>query len=436
MNADHALITQFDGSATSSGSMDMQTLSGTPSGGFAFTMSGVDPNYAPIAFGGVFTIPSAATDEVDANDDGTLTTGAALTGSLGAPDSFGRGTVTSSLEYGGTPISFIYYVVGAEVIRIIDVDADDSAVGSAYGQGTTTGAFTNASLLASVFAVSGDPFGDEYGVAGQITPDATPSPATFSGVAEDVELDTAFTSGLASPVAGTYTLAANGYGSLTISGFGGGNVGAMQVYATDPTLDINDPNNANGNPDVGGALLLEFDNGGPLAGGVGVAIPQTDPAPGDFNGNYTAGWQDFNDFITGANACVDCEFDMVANGTMTAGGALSLTEGLVSDPFETLGLGATTFTGATFTGTPTPDGSNAGRLTMLSTDPAPGGPLGATINGVSGVFDTIIYQASASQLFWLEYDDNSVFVGPIEVQGSLTGVPAVARPAKTQAKQK
>ena len=354
-----------------------------------------------------------------------------MTVSLGTADSFGRGAVTSS-----TGISINYYVVGPEALRIIDVDTTDSAVGSAFGQGTTTGAFTNASLLTSVLAVSANPIGDEYGVAGQITPNATPSPATFSGVAEDVELDTAFTSGLASPVAGTYSILANGYGSLTISGFGGGNVGAMQVYATDPTLDLNDPNNASGNPDVGGALLLEFDDGGPLAGGIGVAIPQTDTASADFNGNYAAGWQDFNDFITGANACVDCEFDMAANGTMTAGGALSLTEGLVSDPFETLGLGTTTFTGATFTGTPTPDGSNAGRLTMLSTDPAPGGALGATIGGASGAFDAIIYQASASQLFWLEYDDNSVFVGPIEVQGSLTGVPAVARPAKTQAKQK
>ena len=127
---------------------------------------------------------------------------------------------------------------------------------------------------------------------------------------------------------------------------------------------------------------------------------------------------------------------MVANGTMTAGGALSLTEGLVSDPFETLRAGGYNLHRSHIHRNPDPRRQNAGRLTMLSTDPAPGGPLGATINGVSGVFDTIIYQASASQLFWLEYDDNSVFVGPIEVQGSLTGVPAVARPAKTQAKQK
>ena len=191
-----------------------------------------------------------------------------------------------------------------------------------------------------------------------------------------------------------------------------------------------DPNNTAGG---GGVLLLDTDDA--LAGGTGVAIPQTDTTATDFNGNYAAGWQDFNDLVP-AGACFGCEFDMVANGTMTSGGALSLTEGMVSDPFETLNAGGQ-FGSATFTGTPTPDPSNAGRLTMLSTDAAPGGSLTASI-GTSPFtsFDAVIYQASASQLFWLEFDYDSVFLGPIEVQGSLTGLPTVARPAKIQIKQK
>jgi len=62
--------------------------------------------------------------------------------------------------------------------------------------------------------------------------------------------------------------------------------------------------------------------------------------------------------------------------------------------------------------------------------------LTSTIGSASPSFDVIMYQASASTLFWIEYDENSVFFGPIEAQGSLTGIPAVARPAKTQAKHK
>jgi hypothetical protein len=416
VNANHALISQFDGSTTSSGSLDLQTLSGTPAGGFAFTMSGVDPSYDPFAIGGVFTIGGAATDVIDLNDDGTVTAGTPLTVSLGTADSFGRGVVTTNLG-----ISINYYVVGPEAVRLIDVDTTDSAVGSAFGQGSTTGAFSNASLANSVFGVSGDPFGVEYTVAGQIAP----SSPNYSGVAEDVELDTEFVSGLASTISGSYAIAANGYGNMTIGGFGGGNVHALQVYAVDPALNLNDPNNTS--TDVGGALLLEFESGGPLAGGIGVAIPQTDTTSTDFSGNYAAGWQNFNNF---ENGCADCEFDMVAQGTMASGGALSLT-GEVSDPFQTLGIGATTATGATFTSTPLPDPDNAGRFTMFGAN-----DLAATIGAGSGGFDVIVYQASATTLFWFEYDDNAVFLGPIESQGSLTGIPAVARAVKAQAKRK
>ena len=141
-----------------------------------------------------------------------------------------------------------------------------------------------------------------------------------------------FTSGLASTISGSYAIAANGYGNITVAGFGGGNVHNMQLYATDPTLNLNDPNNTQ--TDVGGALLLDVDAA--LAGGLGVAVAQTDTTSTDFSGNYAAGWQNFNDFI----ACTDCEFDMVANGTMTSGGAFSLPEAEVSDPFQTLAAGA------------------------------------------------------------------------------------------------
>jgi hypothetical protein len=430
VNADHALITQYDGTATSSGSLDLQTLSATPSGGFAFTMNGVDTSYAPIAFGGVFTLPAAATDEVDANDDGTITAAAALTGTvLSAPDAYGRGTVTTSLEYGTTPILFNYYVVGAETIRIIDVDATDAAVGSAYGQGSSTGAFANSTLVNSIFGVLGDPWGMEYATAGQIVTDSTPTPATYTGIAEDAEMET-FLSAPASEIGGTYTINANGYGSMTVGGFGGGDVAALQVYATDPTLDLMDPNNVGGNPDVGGALVLDFDAN--LAGGIGTVVTQTDTTSTDFNGTYAAGWQNYNDLVA-ASACYGCEFDMVAQGTMASGGALSLTA-QISDPSQTLDAGGTTGPG-TFTGTPTPDTTNLGRLTMLSTDAAPGGPLTASI-GTSPItsFDVVMYQASASQLYWLEFDYDSVFLGYLEVQGSLSSVPAVKRAAKVQAK--
>ena len=47
INASHALITQFDGSATSSGSLDLQTATSGAGGNFAFTLSGLDTTGIP-----------------------------------------------------------------------------------------------------------------------------------------------------------------------------------------------------------------------------------------------------------------------------------------------------------------------------------------------------------------------------------------------------
>ena len=121
---------------------------------------------------------------------------------------------------------------------------------------------------------------------------------------------------------------------------------------------------------------------------------------------------------------------------MTAG-ALSLT-GLVGDPFQTLFAGTGLYTGSTFTSTPLADTTNPGRFSMLSTNTT-ANPLAATIDGLTGSFDVVLYQTSAGQLYWLNYDPTftTVFVGPVEQQGSLANLPAARKSAaKTQTKQK
>jgi hypothetical protein len=423
VNTSHALVVQFDGSATSSGSMDLQTLPSTISGGFAFSTSGVDSGYNPTATAGVFTVTGTAVAGVtDQNDSGVVTLNQAFTGTLSAADTFGRGTLTIS----GSSGLINYYIVGPEAIRVINVDATDASVGSAFGQGA--GAFTNASLGASVFALANNPFSGQNGEVGQFTTSSTSSnPADFAGVGEGNELANGVATTLASAITGTYTIASNGYGSLTVGNAGLGDAATEGIYMTDPALNLNDPNNPTGG---GGALVLSLDAS--LAGTTGVLIPQSDTVAADFTGNYAVGIQEFNSFT----ACTLCEFDAVAQGTVTAG-VLSLT-GDVGDPFLTLGAGGTTglYTGATFTSTPLADTTNAGRYSMLSTNTAPNA-LAATIGGASGTFDVVMYQASGTQLFWLEFDNGAVWLGPLEQQGSLAGLPAVKQPApKTQSKKK
>jgi hypothetical protein len=402
VNTNHALIVQFDGSATSSGSMDLQTLPSTLSGGYAFTLSGVDTSYSSVVAGGVFSISGTAMQNglLDVDDAGAVTLGTPFTGTISAPDAFGRGTITGT----GIAIAIKYYIVGPEAIRIIDVDTADSFVGSAFGQGA--GAFSDALLGSSVFGVESNFWGPSYAAAGMFT--TVPGSGTFQGVADNDEVGVVQSG---ATISGTYSIASNGYGSLTITPGDLGDVSALGIYMTDPTLNLNDPNNTTSG--LGGALVADLDT---ALNGTGVLTPQTDTSPASFAGNYAFGSQAY--FAGG-------EFDFVGQGSVT-GGALSGT-GLVSDPFTFFGASPANYSGVPFAGTATPDGTNAGRYTI---------PLAISVVSGSPVdFSVVIYQASGGQLFWLDEDVSDSSFGPLEQQGSLTGLSA-ARKAGAKSKPK
>jgi hypothetical protein len=416
VNSKHALIMQFDGVATSSGSMDLQTLPSSMDGGFAFTMAGVDPLYLPVAWGGILTISGATLQKglADANDDGLVTKGIAFSGTLSAPDALGRGAIASTLNYNGASIALNYYVVGPEAIRIIDVDAFDAAIGSAYGQGVNATTTTNASLGNSVFGIAGIPFLINYAAAGMFFPGNTSFPiADFSGIADANELSYAQLSP-ASSITGTYFMASDGYGTLTIAPGNLGHVSLLGLYMTDPKLNLGDPNNiTNG---LGGALLADMDTF--LPGGTGILVPQSDNLKASFAGKYAfAGW-DIENFC--------CEFDFAGQGFVTDG--MLIGTGVLSDPLLTLGSKKLN-SGVTFSGTPLPDPNNAGRYTMLTANPG-SNPLSITIDGTTTDFATVIYQANGGQLFWLGEDAFDVFLGTLQQQGSLADLPTAGKKSK------
>ena len=415
VNASHALIIQFDGSATSSGSMDAQMLSSTLNdGNYAFTLSGVDTVDFSIVFGGVFAIAGSGTTltgTFDVDDAGATTTptlGTPFNGAITAPDTFGRGTITS----GPLTETLNYYIVGPEVLRIIDVDVDtgDAGVGSVFGQGT--GTFSNASLGNSVFGVESNSFGSLYAAAGMLS--TVPASGTFNGVADDNEYDNDIIVPKAS-ISGNYSIASNGYGSLTIATGDLGDVSVLGIYMTDPLLNLSDPNNTTSG--LGGALVADLDGANPTTGlnGTGVLIPQTDTSRASFAGSYAFGAQVFN--VARGDDLGD-EFDFIGQG-FVSGKALSDAPGLLSDPFfifnATLSDGTDT---ANFSGTALPDPDNAGRYTIS--------PLGIMVAADPQNFTTVVYQAAGSQLFWLDENANnrSVFLGSLQQQGSLTGIPA------------
>ena len=427
VNTKHALIVQFDGSATSSGSLDLQTLSGTLNdGNYAFTLSGVDPGYESIVFGGVFSISASGTalqgtfDVDDAGATKTPTLGTPFSGTITGPDAFGRGTITSAaLEE-----TLNYYVVGPEAMRIIDVDVDtgDSAVGSVFGQGT--GTFSTASLGSSVFAVGSNSFGNLYAAAGMLT--TVPAGGTFNGVADDDEYDNGTIVADAS-ISGNYTVASNGYGSLTIAAGDLGDISVLGLYMTDPLLNLEDPNNTTSG--LGGALVADLDVSSANSSGVngtGVLIPQTDPSTASFAGSYAFGAQAYHN---PRGPALGWEFDFVGQGSID-GGAFSDATGLLSDPFFIFNTTPPDGTdSATFSGTASPDPANAGRYTLK---------LGVTL-AADPDFNTVIYQANGGQLFWLDEEktDDGVFLGALEQEGSLLGLPAAqGTPTRTKSNQK
>jgi len=409
VNANHALITQFDGSATSSGSLDLQSAT-TASGNFAFTISGVNTAYDPTASGGVVTVAGGAMNGVfDINDfDLGIFTDVALTaGTVSDTDAFRRGTITGTQLSG----SLAYYVVGPEAVRLISDDTDAALIGSAYGQGTCT--FSAASIGSSVFGILGDTWGELYGAAGSFTTDGV---SAVTGIGDDDENSGSIFSGVA--IDGSYTMGSTGYGSVTITAGELQDVSALGVYATDPTLNLLDPNNTTGG---GGALILDLD--GFLTGGTGVLLPQTDTNPADFTGSsssYAFGAQAFG----GSDSSTAWEWDAVGQGAFTAGAFAGT--GLVNDVFDIFGT-ATPDTGVTFTGTPAPDAAEAttGRYTMLTGSE---NPFVITVIADSPLdYSVVVYQASGTQAFLLDEDTFGTFLGPMEQQGTLGAIPAVKK---------
>jgi hypothetical protein len=433
VNANHALITQFDASATSSGSLDLQTTTTAPSGNFAFAISGVNPINDSVAYGGVFTASSTGlAGTIDINDaDGVgPSTGNTFTATTSTPDTFGRSVVTgiTDVPYTGSPaITFVSYPVGPEAMRIIDVDTTDTAVGSAFGQGSAT--FSNASLTSAVFTLQGQ-WSEPYATLGQLTTDTngtiTAGTADYNELYNTVEVEN-----VSLGDGSTYDLVdsgINGYGNLSLS-FGSLQVDVSNVglYMTDPALNINDPNNTT--TDLGGGLVVDLDPG--LPGGIGVVIPQTDTTATDFNGSYAAGFQDFNSF---QQTCSGCEFDMVGPFTVTGGLLSTASIGADDgDPLDT--ITGVESTGDTYTSTPL--AVSAGYFSMSAANTT-ANPLVGTLNGGAATlnFNADIYQASATTLYWIDWDTNGVFLGPIEQQASGAVFPGSKKHAGTQGKRK
>jgi hypothetical protein len=424
LNASHALITQFDGSATSSGSFDLQTATSGAGGNFAFTLSGIDIAGFPFAYGGVFSNTSGTIHGTyDENDSGKVLVENTLTATdngVGA-DVYGRGSITGFTDpnNGNEPISLVYYIVGPEVLRIIDVDADDTMAGSAYGQGSAT-SFDSTVLSTDVFGIVDNTEDEYFAAAGQLVAANTAVgmfSATFTGEGDDDENGTVMATGTPGGVAGNYSFSTTvlGYGSMTgITGLG--SIHTLGLYATDPKLNLLDPNNPTA-ANLGAALVLDRDD---FAQGTGIVVPQGTIASdgSDLNNSYGFGAQAFTGEGSWPTGNAGWEFDFVGQGTFaslvfTTGTGGPPTPADISDPYAFFVSGTPDeYTAVTIAGTSAaPDA--AGRYAFPSATPFAVGPVGGA-DGSTVDFTVVMYEADPGLVFSLEEDTFSEWLGTFQ----------------------
>jgi hypothetical protein len=386
VNDKHILITEFDGNAAASGSLDLQTAPTTvPTGANAFA---VLDSFNAIALGGVLTSNGTVTTASEADDDiggfqdfDLVNT---VTGAFTAPDASGRGTVTLSdpnLALAGFTgsMQMAYYVVGPEAFRLIEIDGNGTTilqygVGSMFGQGA--GAFSGASLGSKfVFGQSGieDIAFGAYSAAGQFTGNGTT--ALSAGVA-DANLGDG-NQVLAGGLTGSaYAVNADGYAFITLSGANTDGLANFGVYMVDPAINVADPNNASGG---GGAVMLDLDTDNL---GIGIVVPQA--AGPTFTGNYALS-QDGVFQTAAAFSWYGLLGQVASDGTSKIAGLADYNQ-----------LNFSQTAGVTVSGTYTADANNAGRSTAT-----------VTINGAATPNHITVYQASSALLLHVDTDTST-----------------------------
>lgn len=229
--------------AAVTGSLELQSGTAAPSGGYAISLFGGDGSQAPTWIAGVVNIDgpgsiSGAGSVLDVVDGGGEQTGTYTLGmsSVSAPDSRGRVQIQlqpnpSTLQ----PITLLGYIVDATHIRLIaGGDTGDTANyqgvlgGLALGQGAGTGQFSATAVagLSYVFGVQGDDSQGSLQVAGVFTLNGNGS---VTGMLSWNDL-TGRAARTAQAFTGTYTVDPTGRVTLTRLTDGSNFTYSMHVY--------------------------------------------------------------------------------------------------------------------------------------------------------------------------------------------------------------
>jgi hypothetical protein len=157
--ASNGVLAEYDTWASGSGTLDLQTSTAAPAGGYAFFNGGIDANGGPIVIGGVINVDSAggisgAGSIFDQNDFGTLSSDQTFAAStVTPPDALGSVTFTLNPTTASSTVAeftMVGYIVDANTIKWVENWKVDllgaNAGGVALGQNGKNGTYDSSSL--------------------------------------------------------------------------------------------------------------------------------------------------------------------------------------------------------------------------------------------------------------------------------------------------
>jgi hypothetical protein len=260
LSSSHGLVTEYDSSASGSGSLDLQSAvtQSQIAGSYAFSLTGISglntttgaqPSFATA---GAFTLDASGNITSGIQDFNNSGNSSGLT-SLSLSGSVSLGAVPGVATFISTAGTFTFdvYPIDSTHLKFIELDAAPILGGDAFTQASSIATGAN------VFTISGldNTVGGPFTAAGIIV---TNGSGTITGGSEDIN-----DSGTASQLTnftGSYTALSGGRSVVTLTGFNNGANGVLGTYQFAAF------------PSSGGLQLLEIDNEGVTAG---VAFAQS-----------------------------------------------------------------------------------------------------------------------------------------------------------------
>jgi hypothetical protein len=388
----HGLITEFDGNATGSGTLDLQASGTTPAGTYAFSLAGATAGQSPWATVGSFTLSGQSLSGLDdLNEDGVVAYAAQpLTGTLIVGPSTSPATTLSTAAFTG---QFDVYAIDATHLKFIEMDGIASLSGDAYSQ--TSAAIPSSNMA---FTLAGTSGGNPFAAGGFML--ASGNNITGN---EDYNLDGSASSASAPPpITGTYAAGGSGRYTLSFSTFVGGSEYAAYPYAISSSLQ--------------GLLLLEIDN---LGVSTGAAYAQTSGATFASAQGYALNLSGIN---TAAEEETDSaeEVDDIAEFTAASGGTLS--SGIIDENFNPDGseFGAPLYGLALTNGAYSGPDAN-GRYTLF----ADAG--NSNVSTLNGGFNLTFYTVDGTTFPFMESDTTQTATGVLVEQSPSTPATGDAR---------